>query len=309
MRVGCNTLTTMTDDLRTHNTRIPTLIALSALALATNAFAMAPPEAPVVVSQTTIKRPVPAKQGVVSPAPAATPAPVVVDGPAPGQAGYVHYFIITGPDGEPESHVGIEMADQRIAWSFPELGVTISRFIRNGAVFANGKPYDVEYLYGLKPFHEPERMRSLQTALPQRVDGWVSGKTPYCTEEIQSQGLCVSCLGFVLRVLFPGSSAVAPAMPADFQSVRRNVYTTEDLLLYLAGVRAGEPRDARLKRIAAIELPENLREQLVRIASAENAPETAVATPDQPKPSIAKPRATGRSLVQTPRRAAMKRGS
>ena len=284
------------------------VFAIAALAVASSAAAMAPAEPLILASQSQAKRPVSAKQNVATPAPATPPAPVVVSGPAPGQAGYVHYFIITGPDGEPESHVGIEMPDQRIAWSFPELGVTIARFIRNGAVFAKGKPYDIEYQYGLKPFHDAERMRMLQSALPQRVDTWVSGKIPYCTEEVQSNGLCVSCLGFVLRVLFPGASAAAPAMPSDFQGTRRNVYTTEDLLLYLAGVRAGEPREARMKRIAAIEVPENLREQLVRIATAENAADAAPSE-GAPRPAVAKPRATGRSLVQTPRRSAIRRGS
>src|SRR3954470_3622392 len=33
---------------------------------------------------------------------------VVVDGTAADQAGYVHYFVITGPDGQPINHVGVE---------------------------------------------------------------------------------------------------------------------------------------------------------------------------------------------------------
>src|SRR5258708_3524619 len=58
-------------------------------------------------------------------------APVVaVNGPAPGQAGFVHFFIVraAGTD-EWETQVGIEMPDQRIAWSFFELGVVVSPFM------------------------------------------------------------------------------------------------------------------------------------------------------------------------------------
>ena len=33
---------------------------------------------------------------------------------APGQAGYVHYFLLTHPDGSREYHVGIELSDQQI---------------------------------------------------------------------------------------------------------------------------------------------------------------------------------------------------
>src|SRR2546421_12830544 len=51
---------------------------------------------------------------------------VTVSSTAPDQAGYIHYFVITGPDGEPESQIGIELPGDRIAWSFPELGVVIS---------------------------------------------------------------------------------------------------------------------------------------------------------------------------------------
>src|SRR5829696_9252468 len=34
--------------------------------------------------------------------------PVIVQGTAPNQAGYVHFFVITGPDGEAIHHVGVE---------------------------------------------------------------------------------------------------------------------------------------------------------------------------------------------------------
>ena len=66
-------------------------------------------------------------------------APVVtVSKTGPGQAGYVHYFAVTTPDGERESQIGIELEDERIAWAFPDLGVIVSRFIGEGSVIVNG---------------------------------------------------------------------------------------------------------------------------------------------------------------------------
>lgn len=236
---------------------------------------------------------------VVDRLPARTNAAVVTASTAgPGQAGYVHYFVITGPDGEPESQVGIELPGDLIAWSFPELGVVVSPFIASGAVSANGKSYDVEHLYGIRPFREDESMRILQRDLAERVRMWVEEKTPYCDEERPSNARCLSCLGFVLRVLYPGPSRTFSALPADFKSARKNVYTTEDFLLYLADVPRDAPRAARLKRIEALAVPDDMREQLVRVASTEPA-----------KPTVAKPRSAARSMVQLPKRAIPRRGS
>lgn len=232
--------------------------------------------------------------------------PTVVSGTAPHQAGYIHYFIITGPDGEPESHLGLELPGDRIAWSFPGLGVTVAPFIKSGTVNADGKTYEVEHLYGLRPLKDEAALRNFQRALAERTAWWIDEKVAYCDEERPTARLCVSCLGFVLRVLYPGASPLLPSLPGDFRSVRRSVYTTEDLLLYLAGVPIDVPREARLKRIAALEVPEKLREELVRLASAEGI-DNAQPALQTAKPAVTRPR--GRSLANSPRRPASKSGS
>lgn len=284
--------------------------ATAALALAGNADAHSLPISDnfVVASQSSTKRPAAASRNAVPP-PAQAFAPVVVSGTAPNQAGYIHYFVITGPDGEPESQIGIELPDDLIAWSFPEIGVVVTPFIKSGLIRANGKSFEVEHLYGLRPFRDDESLRVLQRALPERTGWWLDEKIQYCDEERPSNRLCVSCLGFVLRVLYPGASPALPAVPADFRSVRKNIYTTEDLLLYLAGVRIDVSRDARLKRIASLDVPESLREQLVRIASVDAATATPTAAREGPRPAVAKSRSTGRSIVQLPRKTLPRRGS
>src|SRR5262249_24661274 len=56
-------------------------------------------------------------------------APVeTVDTTRPGQAGYVHFFLLETPEGEGEIQIGIELADGQIAWSFPEIGVGVVPF-------------------------------------------------------------------------------------------------------------------------------------------------------------------------------------
>jgi hypothetical protein len=255
----------------------------------------------------------PAASPAVTTSPAAAPsratAPVVtVSRTAPGQTGYVHYFIITGPDGEPETQVGFELPGDRIAWSFPEMGVSVSPFVASGQIVANGKPYEIEHLYGLRPFPDEQSMAVLRRELDHRIAWWLDQKTPYCDEEKPSNRLCLSCLGFVLRVLYPGASPAVPAMPADFKTTRKNIYTTEDLLMYLAGVRPDVSRQARLKRISTLKVPDTLREELVRLAS-EGAADATAAKPETPRPALAKPKATGRSVAQTPRRAVTRHGS
>lgn len=241
-------------------------------------------------------------------------APVVVtSSTAPGNAGYVHYFVVTGPDGEPESQVGIELPDDRIVWSFPEVGVVVSPFVASGSVLANGKSFEVVHLYGLRPFSDEQSMRVLQQELTARVAPWVEDKTPFCDEERPPKQVCVSCLGFVLRVLYPPPSpalSALPALPSDFKSARKNIYTTEDLLLYLAGVQVDAPRPVRLQRIETLAIPEPMREQLLRI-SAETDSARAVATSgaNAPKAAAAKPRPASRSIVDLPRRVLTRRRS
>jgi hypothetical protein len=108
-------------------------------------------------------------------------------------------------------------------------------------------------------------MRTLQRALASRVQPLVDSKTPFCEERSTSQALCMSCLGFALRVLYPGAGLL-PALPADFKSAHKYAYSTEDLLMYLAGVALDAPRDARSSRIAALIVPESMREELTRIS-------------------------------------------
>ena len=184
-----------------------------------------------------------------------------------GQAGYVHYFVITGPEGEPETQVGIELADGRIVWSFPEAGVFVGPFMAWGSFTIGSRRYDVEHLFGLRPFHDDGSMRALQRALASRVAPFLDPWTPYCAETGSADRYCLSCLGFVLRVLFPGKTRAYPALPVDFRSARKDVYSTEDLLLYLAGVPIDSSRIARARRIQALDVPAPLREELSRIAA------------------------------------------
>ncbi|HEV7822154.1 MAG TPA: hypothetical protein VGO84_13315, partial [Burkholderiales bacterium] len=92
-------------------------------------------------------------------------APVVaVNGPARGQAGFVHFFIVRAAGTEEwETQVGIEMPDQRIAWSFFELGVVVSPFMESGVMPANRKQIEFQYLYGMRPFADEPSMRTLRS--------------------------------------------------------------------------------------------------------------------------------------------------
>jgi hypothetical protein len=206
--------------------------------------------------------------------PRATERVVSVSGVGSGQAGYVHFFIVRGPGGgEWETQVGIELPDQRIAWSFLDLGVVVSDFVENGVVPVNRKLYEVQYLYGLRPFTDAEAMYTLQSEIEARVLPFAEAETPYCIVRGPSDPACVSCLGFVLRILFPGTSPAYALLPRDFERVAlKTIYTTDDLLLYFAGVLGMRDRDTRLKRVDELALPENLREDLVRLVNTSAAP-------------------------------------
>jgi hypothetical protein len=179
-----------------------------------------------------------------------------------GQTGYVHFFQIRLPDGELEIQVGIELSDQRIAWSFPGTGVTVSPFIEDGVMAAGGKAYEVWHLYGIRPFPDDAAMTALRRELPARIEPWVKAATPYC--EIDGLGAkCMSCLGFVLRALYPGRGSDYPDLPRDFwRAGSLGRYSTNDLLLYFTGMLDLPSRDARLRRIAQLQLPDELREDL-----------------------------------------------
>jgi hypothetical protein len=265
----------------------------------------------VVAATATTKKPPPGREDTSASAFAArAKGPVVtVTQPGPGQEGFVHYFVITGPDGEPESHVGIELPDSRIAWSFPELGVTISPFTPTGAILANGKEYAIEHLYGIRPFPDDASMRALQKDLIARVASFVDQKTPYCDEQGNTARFCVSCLGFAMRILFPGPSLYLPSIPRDFKSARKNIYTTEDLLFYLTGVQVDAPRAAQLKHIESLSVPQDMREELVRIATETETTQPVVTITAAKPPPTATPRAGTRRTVDLPKRVLSKRRS
>jgi hypothetical protein len=215
---------------------------------------------------------------------------------SPGQAGYVHYFILKLPDESLEIQVGIELADQRIAWSFPGQGVAISPFIEEGVVRAGGEDYDVWHLYGIRPFSDEAAMAALQKELPGRVERWVKAETPYCQYD-DGHGHCVSCLGLVLRLLYPGRNSDYPTLPRGLaRTGAAPGYTPNDLLLFLAGMLDLPTREARLQRLTGLTLPDALREDLEELVYATSGTETAQGA--APKPPSA--RANTRSTLRRP---------
>lgn len=208
----------------------------------------------------------PASKSTAPPIPATTgrgSKPLhAVTGVAPGQAGYVHYFLLRMPDESMEVQVGIELADQRIAWSFPGLGVVISPFIDGEDLQAGDKNHTVWHLYGLRPFPDDAVMTRLQKDLPGRIAPWIKAQTAYCLDDAPKNN-CMSCLGFVLRALFPGRGTDYPGLPRDFwHTAVASRYTPNDLLLYLSGMLDQPTRNARLQRLEKLNLPADLRKDL-----------------------------------------------
>jgi hypothetical protein len=198
------------------------------------------------------------------------------------------------PDDSLEVQVGVELADQRIAWSFPDLGVTVSPFIEAGELEAGGRVYGVWHLYGLRPFPDEGSMTRLRRELPSRVDRWLKAGLPYCLDD-GPRGDCISCLGFVMRALFPGRSGY-PQVPADFTRTRAgHQYTPDDLLLYLSGMLELSDRNARLRRLQQQTLPPDLREDLEALIYGIGVGETTAAAATRQK-------RTGPSRAQSPRR-------
>lgn len=180
-----------------------------------------------------------------------------------GDAGYVHYFLLTAPDGTEEIQVGIAYPEQQIAWSFPGMGVVVQPFLSAGVLDAGGVEYAVRHLYGIRPFRDADAMSELQAHLVRRVALWVDGETGYC--DPSSGAACLSCLGFAMHVLFPGPGSAYPRLPDDFRRTSGPYYTTDDLLLYLAGLQQ-PTHDARARRIAGLQLPDVLRADLLRLS-------------------------------------------
>lgn len=230
-------------------------------------------------------------------------APVeIVDGPRQGQTGYVHFFLLGTPEGEAEIQVGIELLDGRIAWSFPEVGVSTMPFIRAGTIEVGGRAYTVEHLYGLRPFPDAESMAALRMGLWDRVSPLVEGRIPYCNPFLRSQTICLSCLGLVLEALFPGRMPGSPAMPADFPRTRsRLYYTTDDLLLYLTGFHEIATAEARAARIEQLAIPQYLRDELWLLVDAVDLKDAAGTTDfSKLKNRDGKPFPAGRSYTRTP---------
>lgn len=233
----------------------------------------------------------PATRGMAAPASSSARSPagavsarthepvLTVSSAGPGQAGYVHYFVIRKPDASLETQIGIELPDQRIAWSFPELGVVVSPFIESGSLPVSGKRYQIEHLYGIRPFPDDASMRMLQLEIVSRVAPWVDDETQHCDLKSPARQLCVSCLGFVMRILFPGRTPAYPAVPGDFKRAGSDAYyTTEDLLLYLAGLHGYSTPEARRKRIDELTIPLSLREELLRLVDTPDASDNVGST-------------------------------
>lgn len=230
--------------------------------------------------------------------PAAVAVPSVVTAPGADQAGYVHYWRITAPDGEQETQVGIELPDQRIAWSFPGLGVHITPFIAAGEVDANGRGFQVQHLYGLRPFASDTMMRSLRSSLMRRVTPLVKQQVPYCELNGVTPGLCMSCMGFVAQVLFPGRTPEYANFPRNFTRIDGEYYhTTEDLLLYLTGLNTRTTDAARKRRLDAIGGPPALQEELIRLTAKLAEPPVAVAVA---KPPVKRRAAAPKSAIRRP---------
>jgi len=204
---------------------------------------------------------------------------VTAMGPAAGQAGTVHYFLLRFPDDALEIQIGIELDDQRIAWSFPGLGAVASPFIREGVMPAGGQDVEVWHLYGIRPFPSEAGTRSLQRALPGRIRPWLEARAPYCEHEVPGGG-CMSCLGFVMRALFPAGRDGELIVPRDFwRAGLASRYTTHDLLLYLTGMLDLPTREARLQRLERLTLPADLREDLDELLHAMGPAEAPDALP------------------------------
>lgn len=240
-------------------------------------------------------------QGSASKSPGPVPVtradkPVVaVTAVGPGQAGFVHFFIVRHPDQALEIQVGIELADQRIAWSFPDLGVVVSPFIEAGPLQAGGKDYYVWHQYGIRPFPNEAGMAALRKEFAGRVDSLVQAGTPYCLDD-GPRSNCMSCLGFVLRVLFPGrQSDDYPRLPRDFwRTGYVSKYSTNDLLLYFTGMLELTTREARLRRLARLSLPKDLRDDVERFVYSMSVEEAnAEPPPPAPKRSGAVPSKNG----------------
>lgn len=208
---------------------------------------------------------------------------------AAGQAGYVHYFVITHPDGTLEDHVGIEMEDQRIAWSFPGSGVSVAEFIKNGTVESDGKIYKVEHQYAVRPLRSAQEMQSLRANLTRRVAVWVDDETPYCAFRRPEESFCLSCGDFIVRIIFPSTNPMSAGLPRDFVRNLGQALTTDDLLLYMLGLHNLPNSKSRLDKLATLNLPLSLQKDVRDLLNTQQ-----LADADQPAPAKSKARVATR---------------
>lgn len=228
----------------------------------------------------------------VRPSLAATSAPPNASAPAihavttvaPGQAGYVHYFRITHPDNTLEDQVGIELDDQRIAWSFPDAGVIVSEFLKDGELRVGETSYRIEHLHGLRPLRDERDMQVLRNDLARRVAFWVDDETPYCVFRQPGMPFCLNCGDFVARVLFPSANPLLVAFPGDLLQTPGNFTSPDDLLLYMLGLHNLPDMKSRIARLAALDLPEGLRRDVQEILAPDDNLMTATPANVEKKP-------------------------
>ena len=177
-----------------------------------------------------------------------------------------------------EEQVGIEMEDQRIAWSFPGTGVTVSEFIKDGELRVGGATYRIEHLYGLRPLRAERDMQVLRSDLARRVAFWVDDETPYCVFRQPGMPFCLNCGDFVARILFPGLNPQVTALPEAFTRTLGNMPTTDDLLIYMLGLHELPDAESRLRQLSRLNLPESLRLDVAAMLQPDNATVVA-ATP------------------------------
>ena len=227
-----------------------------------------------------------------------TPAFHAVTTVSPGQAGYIHYFVITHPDNTLEDHVGIELEDQRIAWSFPGAGVMVSEFIKSGELQINHTTYRIEHLHGLRPFKSERDMQTLRADLTRRVAFWIDDETPYCVFRQPGMPFCLNCGDFVTRILFPSPDPLMVAFPEELARSGARLSTPDDLLLYMLGLYNLPDASSQMARLAAMNLPESLRhdvqQMLLELETAVAA--TPAATEKKPMPRLATRRPQNRRL-------------
>ena len=174
--------------------------------------------------------------------------------------------------------------------------MVVAPFIEAGPLQAGDKEFYVWHQYGIRPFPNDPAMAALRKGLAGRVDALVKAGTPYCLED-GPRSNCMSCLGFVLRVLFPGrQSDDYPRLPRDFwRTGYVSKYSTNDLLLYFAGMLELPTREARLRRLARLTLPKDLRDDVERFVYSMGVVEANAETPppSTPKRSGAVPSKNG----------------